>query len=538
MKNISVGTEALDDPFVNQGTAFSQDARIKRKLRGLLPPRVTTLEHQAKRALERIHQAEEPLQKYEILSLIRHRNATLFYYLLENNIEELMPIVYTPTVGKACQEFDRIYTEPEGLYVTIEDKGSVQEVINNWPHDDVDMIVVTDGERILGLGDLGAGGMGIPIGKLSLYTACAGLNPARSLPVLLDVGTNNQGLLPDPLYLGLQQLRVDGEEYYAFVREFIEAAKARWPHVIIQFEDFANRHAFALLDQWKDKTACFNDDIQGTAVAGFYAAARGKGGSLSEEKFLFLGAGEAAGGIADLLVEAMMKEGLTQEQAVDRIFLFDSHGLVTKDREGLTPLKQKFAHEQEPQGTFLDAIGEVKPTAIVGCAAQAGSFNAYVLSAMARINERPIIFALSNPTSRSECTAREAYTYTEGKCLFASGSPFPQVEVNGKTFIPRQSNNSYVFPGIGLGLVVSSPRIVPQSVFLSAAEALSKIVSEDDLENGSLFPSLTKIREVSQSIAAAVAEQCFTAGVAGVPKPDDLSKAIQEAMYKPVYDRI
>lgn len=541
MKNISVGTEALDDPFVNQGTAFSQDARIKRKLRGLLPPRVTTLEHQAKRALERIHQAEEPLQKYEILSLIRHRNATLFYYLLENNIEELMPIVYTPTVGKACQEFDRIYTEPEGLYVTIEDKGSVQEVINNWPHDDVDMIVVTDGERILGLGDLGAGGMGIPIGKLSLYTACAGLNPARSLPVLLDVGTNNQGLLHDPLYLGLQQLRVDGEEYYAFVREFIEAAKARWPHVIIQFEDFANRHAFALLDQWKDKTACFNDDIQGTAavaVAGFYAAARVKGSSLSEEKFLFLGAGEAAGGIADLLVEAMMKEGLTQEQAVDRIFLFDSHSLVTKDREGLTPLKQKFAHEQEPQSTFLDAIGEVKPTAIVGCAAQAGSFNAYVLSAMARINERPIIFALSNPTSRSECTAREAYTYTEGKCLFASGSPFPQVEVNGKTFIPRQSNNSYVFPGIGLGLVVSSPRIVPQSVFLSAAEALSKIVSEDDLENGSLFPSLTKIREVSQSIAAAVAEQCFTAGVAGVPKPDDLSKAIQEAMYKPVYDRI
>ena len=541
MKNISVGTEALDDPFVNQGTAFSQDARIKRKLRGLLPPRVTTLEHQAKRALERIHQAEEPLQKYEILSLIRHRNATLFYYLLENNIEELMPIVYTPTVGKACQEFDRIYTEPEGLYVTIEDKGSVQEVINNWPHDDVDMIVVTDGERILGLGDLGAGGMGIPIGKLSLYTACAGLNPARSLPVLLDVGTNNQGLLHDPLYLGLQQLRVDGEEYYAFVREFIEAAKARWPHVIIQFEDFANRHAFALLDQWKDKTACFNDDIQGTAavaVAGFYAAARVKGSSLSEEKFLFLGAGEAAGGIADLLVEAMMKEGLTQEQAVDRIFLFDSHGLVTKDREGLTPLKQKFAHEQEPQSTFLDAIGEVKPTAIVGCAAQAGSFNAYVLSAMARINERPIIFALSNPPSRSECTAREAYTYTEGKCLFASGSPFPQVEVNGKTFIPRQSNNSYVFPGIGLGLVVSSPRIVPQSVFLSAAEALSKIVSEDDLENGSLFPSLTKIREVSQSIAAAVAEQCFTAGVAGVPKPDDLSKAIQEAMYKPVYDRI
>ena len=541
MKNISVGTEALDDPFVNQGTAFSQDARIKRKLRGLLPPRVTTLEHQAKRALERIHQAEEPLQKYEILSLIRHRIATHFYYLLENNIEELMPIVYTPTVGKACQEFDRIYTEPEGLYVTIEDKGSVQEVINNWPHDDVDMIVVTDGERILGLGDLGAGGMGIPIGKLSLYTACAGLNPARSLPVLLDVGTNNQGLLHDPLYLGLQQLRVDGEEYYAFVREFIEAAKARWPHVIIQFEDFANRHAFALLDQWKDKTACFNDDIQGTAavaVAGFYAAARVKGSSLSEEKFLFLGAGEAAGGIADLLVEAMMKEGLTQEQAVDRIFLFDSHGLVTKDREGLTPLKQKFAHEQEPQSTFLDAIGEVKPTAIVGCAAQAGSFNAYVLSAMARINERPIIFALSNPTSRSECTAREAYTYTEGKCLFASGSPFPQVEVNGKTFIPRQSNNSYVFPGIGLGLVVSSPRIVPQSVFLSAAEALSKIVSEDDLENGSLFPSLTKIREVSQSIAAAVAEQCFTAGVAGVPKPDDLSKAIQEAMYKPVYDRI
>lgn len=536
MKQRKEGFALLRDPLENRGTAFSEEERKDFKLRGLLPPRVLAREVRAKLLMQKLGSLEEPLQKYELLTQIRQRDTSLFYYLLTNHIEELMPIVYTPTVGKACTNFDKIYMGPEGLYVSVEDKGSVRSVLENWPADDVRMIVVTDGERILGLGDLGAGGMGIPIGKLALYTACAGIDPAKTLPVLLDVGTNNQALIQDPYYLGLKQPRTDGAPYEEFVEEFILEAKNRWPNVIIQFEDFANAHAFSLLETWKDKVSCFNDDIQGTAsvtVAGLYSACRSKGSRISEETILFLGAGEAATGIADLLVEAMKEEGLSEEEACARIYLFDSKGLVTDSREELPARKARFAHAAEPQSTFLDAIGEVKPTAIVGCAAQAGSFNAYVLGAMARLNEHPIIFALSNPTSKAECTAREAYTYTEGRCIFASGSPFGPVELEGKTFVPRQSNNAYVFPGIGFGLAAVSPKVVPQSVFLNAAKTLSETVTEEDLSEGSLFPPFSKIREVSLKIAEVTAQDCFASGEARIEKPLDLAAFLKEQVYVP-----
>ncbi len=532
------GVNVLRNPYVNEGTAFSKEAREKLKLRGLLPPRILTIELQAKRFMERVRETDDNLVKYELLDSLRHRNRTLYFYVLINHIEELMPIVYTPTVGKACMDYDHIFRNTDGLYVSIEDKGQVAELVSNCPQENVDIIVVTDGERILGLGDLGTGGMGIPKGKLSLYTACAGIHPERSLPVCIDVGTNNPALLKDPLYLGLQHPRVDGDAYYELLEEFILAVRKRWPGVLIQFEDFANRHAFKLLEIWRDKVTCFNDDIQGTAsvtVSGFMSATKAKGTKVSDEKILFLGAGEAALGCSNLLVQAMIAEGLTEQQARDRIFLFDSKGLVVSSRDNLSHDKALYAKDVEPCTTFLEAIETVKPTAIVGLAAQSGAFNAYVLGAMARLNERPIIFALSNPTSKAECTAREAYTYTEGRCLFACGSPFPPVELNGKTFVPRQGNNSYVFPGIGLGALYTKASLIPDGVFLAAARALTETVTDEDLANGSLFPSLTEVRSVSRHIAQRVAEYCLESGIAQIEKPADLTAALEDYMYKPKY---
>lgn len=538
MTKIYKGIDALNNPYFTQGTAFTRDARTKLGLRGLLPPRPLTLEIQAKRAMTRLHSYESAIEKYEFLDSLRHRNRTLFYYLLVNHIEELMPIVYTPTVGKACVEYDHIARNIDGLYVSIEDLGSVKEVVSNCPLDDVEIIVVTDGERILGLGDLGTGGMGIPKGKLSLYVACAGLHPDRTLPVCIDVGTNNLGLQQDPFYTGLQIPRVGGEKYYALMDEFIEACKERWPNILIQFEDFGGQHAFGLLDRWKDKATCFNDDIQGTAavvLSGFYSACRIKKQPLKNEKILFLGAGEAAIGIADLMVNALEKEGLASEEARQRIFLFDSKGLVVRGRSDLNEVKLRYAHPSEECATFLEAIDHIKPTAIVGVSAQAGAFNAYVLTAMARINERPVIFALSNPTSKAECTAREAYTYTEGRCIFACGSPFGPVEIEGKTYVPRQGNNSYVFPGIGLGLVASKARIVPQEVFLAAAKTLTETVSDEDLQKGSLFPALKDIREVSKKIAVSVAKTIYACNLAQNEISEPIEEFIDQSMYWPVY---
>ena len=398
--------------------------------------------------------------------------------------------------------------------------------------------MVTDGERILGLGDLGANGMGIPVGKLSLYAACAGIHPKLCLPVMLDVGTNNETLLNDPYYVGLRQKRLSGEAYYEFVDEFVTAARAMFPGVLIQFEDFANHSAFHLLDKYRDKIPTFNDDIQGTAsvaLAGLFSALRVTGGKLSDQKILFLGAGEAATGIADLVVSAMVAKGVTEGEARLRVWLVDSRGLVVKNRSALNEHKLRYAHDHAPVDDFLAAIQNLKPSAIIGVAAVGGTFTPDVLRTMAEINKRPIIFALSNPTSKAECSAEEAYRHTDGRALFACGSPYDPVTLNGKTFVPRQGNNSYIFPGVGLGVIASGARLVTDEMFMAAARTLAQLVSKTDIEQGSLYPALPRIREVSAQIASAVADVAYKRGLAAGQPPSDMLGHVQAQMYDARY---
>lgn len=531
------GVNMLRNPWFNKSSTFTEEERDRYHLRGLLPPRVSTIEEQVNRLEEVIASQTTPLGKYLILDGIHSSDEAAFFRLVIKNIEEYMPLIYTPTVGEACQKFSHIFRYARGLYVSIEDRNRVRELIANVPTHNVEMIVVTDGQRILGLGDLGINGMGIPIGKLALYTACAGINPQRVLPVTLDVGTNNEHYLNDPLYLGLKRTRVDGEEYYALVQEFIEAARERWPNVIIQFEDFQNTHAFELLDRWQKKIACFNDDIQGTAsvsVTGLYSAMRVKKEKLSEQRVLFLGAGSAATGIAHLIADAMAEEGLSREEALKRIALVDSKGLVSSNRtDKLAANKVPFAHDLPNAASLIEAIRLFKPTAIIGVSAQAKAFSQEVIELMSELNERPIIYALSNPTSKAECTAREAYQWSKGKAIFASGSPFAPVSVMGKTFVPRQGNNSYVFPGIGLGCVVAQPTWIPTGVFLTAAKRLADLVSQSDLDNGSMYPPLSEVRALSAEIAAAVAEYLYDNGLATNERPADILAAVKAHMWSP-----
>lgn len=533
------GIARLRDPLLNKGTAFKEAERDRYRLRGLLPPRPITLELQARRVIDNLRALEKPINRYVSLEALHDRNETLYYRVVMDHIEETMPIIYTPTVGLACQEFDHLFRRPRGLYVSSADRGRVAELIANWHQPEVDIIVVTDGERILGLGDLGANGMGIPIGKLALYTACAGIHPARALPVLIDVGTNNEALRSDPLYLGLPQPRLRGPEYDALIEEFITAARARWPHVLVQFEDFANHHAFELLERWRHRVPSFNDDIQGTAavaVAGIFSALRAIGGRLADQRLLFLGAGEAATGIADLMVAALVSEGMEVAEARKHCWLFDSQGLVTTGRATLTPHKLAYAHDHPPIADFATAIETLKPTGIVGVAAVPGAFDEKVLSTLARINQRPLVFALSNPTSKCECSPADAYRHTGGRALYASGSPYAPVDFEGQRRVPRQGNNSYVFPGIGLGAIVAQAREVTNEMFLVAARTLAEQVSEADLAQGSLYPPLAKVREVSAHIAVAVAGVAYERGLAAAPRPADLLATVRGRMYEPVYD--
>ncbi len=532
------GVALLRDPTLNKGTAFTDAERDALGLRGLLPAHVCTLADQQARVLENLRRLHEPLNKYIALEALHDRNETLYYRVVIDNIDEMMPVIYTPTVGLACQQFGHIYRRPRGLYVSGADRGRVAHLLANWPTRAVDIIVVTDGERILGLGDLGANGMGIPIGKLALYTACAGIDPTRCLPVVLDVGTNNDALLADPLYLGLRQRRLTGAAYDALVEEFVMAAQAAFPGVLIQFEDFANHHAFALLARYGDRVPCFNDDIQGTAavaLAGIFSALRVTGGALAEQTFLFLGAGEAATGIADLIVAALAAEGVPAERARGRCWLLDSKGLVVADRSDLAAHKRPYAHAHPPVATLVEAIERLKPTALIGVAATGGTFTEDVLRAMARLNARPIVFALSNPTSKSECTAEQAYRYTDGRALFASGSPFVKVTFAGRTFVPRQGNNSYIFPGVGLGAIASRARRVTDEMFLAAARALAARVADADLAQGSLYPPLASVRDVSAHIAAAVAEVAYARGLAARMRPADVLADVRAHMYEPQY---
>jgi malate dehydrogenase (oxaloacetate-decarboxylating)(NADP+) len=532
------GIALLRDPALNKGTAFTERERDVLGLRGLLPPHVSTQEEQVDRVLENFRRLESPLERYLMLEGLHDRNEELFYRVVTDNPDEMMPVIYTPTVGLACQQFGHIYRSPRGIYVSAADRGRVAEVLRNWPYRDARIIVVTDGERILGLGDLGANGMGIPIGKLALYTACAGVHPRRCLPVMFDVGTNNQSLLEDPLYLGLRQQRSTGADYDELMAEFIQAAQEVFPGVVVQFEDFANHNAFRLLRTYRDQLCCFNDDIQGTAavtLAGVLSALRVSGARISEQTFLFLGAGEAATGIADLLTSAMMADGLDEAAARGRCWMVDSKGLVVRARGDLAEHKRAYAHEHEPLTGFLAAVQSLKPTAIIGVGAAPQAFTREVITAMTALNERPVVFALSNPTSMAECTAEQAYAWSDRRALFACGSPFDPLEIEGRRFVPRQGNNSYIFPGVGLAVVAVQASRITEAMFMAAARALAETVLEEDLAQGSLFPALARVREVSAHIAVAVAEVVFAEGLAGIERPADLLAYMREQMYDPHY---
>jgi malate dehydrogenase (oxaloacetate-decarboxylating)(NADP+) len=532
------GTALLRDPTLNKGTAFSDAERDMLGLRGLLPPHISTQEEQVTRVLENFRRLQTNLAKYIMLESLQDRNEALFYRVILENPDEMMPIIYTPTVGLACQQFGHIYRRPRGLYVSAADRGRIQLVLSNWPYREAAIIVVTDGERILGLGDLGANGMGIPIGKLALYTACAGVQPRRCLPVMLDVGTNNETLLADSLYVGTRRKRLAGAEFDELVEEFIEATQAVFPGVLVQFEDFANHNAFRLLKRYRDRICSFNDDIQGTAsvtVSGIFSALRVTKKKMNEQTFLCLGAGEAATGISDLLVAAMRADGLSETQARGRCWLVDSRGLVVAERKDLAEHKKPYAHPHAPVSDFIGAVKALKPTAIIGVGATPNTFTREVVETMTQLNEHPIVFALSNPTSRAECTAEQAYQWSGGKALFASGSPFDPVTYNGKRYVPRQGNNSYIFPGVGLGVTAVASSRVTDDMFMAAARALAQTVTTSDLDQGSLYPPLQAIRSASLCVATAVAEVAFSEGLAGVERPGDLAEYIRAQMYMPDY---
>jgi len=532
------GADLLLDPHLNKGTAFTDRERDALGLRGLLPPKVSTPEQQVARVLENVRRKTSDLEKYIYMVALQDRQESLFYRVVRDNIEELMPIIYTPTVGQGCVEFGHIFRRPRGLYVSYKNRGRVRELMTNWPYREVRVIVVTDGERILGLGDLGAQGMGIPIGKLALYTACAGIHPTQCMPVMLDCGTDNEELLHDPLYIGHPTRRLRGEAYDEFVEEFFDAVQRIFPMACVQLEDFGNANAFRLLNRYRDRACVFDDDIQGTGavtLAGIYSALHVAGGRLSDQTFLFLGAGEAGIGIGDLMVAGLMAEGMTEADARRRCWYVDIKGLVVKSRTDLAHHHLPYAHDHAFLPDFPQAVEALRPTAIIGVSGAPRLFSRQVIETMARLNRRPIIFALSNPTSKSECTAEEAYAWSEGRALFASGSPFPAVTFGGQTFAPGQSNNSYIFPGVGLGVVGSGATRITDEMFFAAAKALADTVSDEDRAVGRLFPRLGRIREVSVAIAVAVAEVAFRRNLTKMNRPPDLAAHIRSQMYDPAY---
>ena len=533
------GIDFIYDPRWNKGTGFTEEERDKLKIRGLVPPRVFTQEEQKGQILENFRRKGGDLDKYIFMIGLQDRNQTAFYRTVIDNIEEMLPIIYTPTVGEACQKFAHIFRRPRGLYVTAQDRGRVKEVLSNWPERDIAVVVVTDGERILGLGDLGANGMGIPIGKLSIYTACAGIHPFRCLPVMLDVGTENEQLRNDALYLGLSQPRLRGEEYDDLVEEFMMGVQEVFPGAIVQFEDFATRNAVHLLEKYRERVCTFNDDIQGTAavtLSGLFSAARITGRQLSEQTIVFLGAGSAATGIGHLIVSAMGQDGVAEADAYHRIWFVDSKGLVVKSRTDLADHKLPFAHDHEPLPDLLSVCRALKPSTLIGVSGQPATFTEEVVNTVAAAHERPVVLALSNPTSRSECTAEQAYRWSEGRAVFASGSPFDPVELDGRTLVPGQGNNAYIFPGLGLGVVTAGARFVTDDMFLTAARVLANMVTEETLAQGSIYPPLTQIRNVSAQIAAEVAIVAREKGLATRDVPDDALEFVKRQMYDARYE--
>ncbi|KAK4753976.1 hypothetical protein SAY87_002080 [Trapa incisa] len=517
---VASGYSLLRDPRYNKGLAFSEDERDAHYLRGLLPPAISSQQLQEKKLMINVRQYQLPLQKYMALMELQERNERLFYKLLVDNVEEMLPIVYTPTVGEACQKYGSIFRRPQGLFISLKEKGKIVEVLKNWPERVIQVIVVTDGERILGLGDLGC----------------------QCLPVTIDVGTNNEQLLKDEFYIGLRQKRATGQEYSDLLHEFMCAVKQNYGEkVLIQFEDFANHNAFDLLEKYRRTHPVFNDDIQGTAavvLAGVVSALKSLGGTLADHTFLFLGAGEAGTGIAELIALEMSKQAkVPVEETRKRIWLVDTKGLIVNSRKDtLQHFKKPWAHEHEPIKDLLNAIKAIKPTILIGSSGVGRTFTRDVIEAMSSINETPVIMALSNPTSQSECTAEEAYTWSKGKAIFASGSPFNPLQYNGKEFVPGQANNAYIFPGLGLGLIISGAIRVHDEILLAAAEGLAGQVTQENVEKGLIYPPFKNIRNISAHIAAQVAAKAYDLGLASqLPRPEDLVKYAKSCMYSPVY---
>jgi len=525
----------LRDKSLYRSIAFTRRERLRLGLQGLLPYAVATQEELVERVMDTLRRLPRDLDRYMTLSSLQERNEHLFYRTVIDNLEEVLPWIYTPTVGEACQAFSHIVREPKGFFITPNDRGRIAAILDNWPEKDIRVVVVTDGQRILGLGDLGANGMGIPVGKLALYTACAGIPPRHCLPVLIDVGTNNQALLDDVRYIGYPRRRVSGPAYFGLVDEFVRAVQRKYPRALIQFEDFLTPDAYALLNAYRDRVLCFNDDIQGTAavtLAGVYASTRVTGRPFRDLRIMFLGAGSAATGIADLMTSALIDAGLTPAEARRRLWFVDVHGLVVQSRTDLMPHNLPYAHEHTPL-EFVGAIDVLRPHVLIGATGAPGTFTRAVVERMCAHNDRPVLFALSNPTSKAECTAEQAYTWSRGRAVFASGSPFGTVMVDGKAIRPGQGNNAYVFPGIGLGALACRARRIPDELFLSAARTLADLVTSDDLEHGSPYPPLRDIRRISLAVAVKVAEAAYDLKLARARRPRDLTKAIARFMYEP-----
>jgi malate dehydrogenase (oxaloacetate-decarboxylating) len=542
------GLDLINQPLLNKGTAFTDGERGAFGLHGLLPPHLGTLDEQVSRRLEALRDLSTDFQRYAFLRDLQDLNETLFYALLVRNIEALMPLVYTPTVGEGCQRFSEIWRKPRGLFLSYPNRSHIHEILCDPRLDRVRVIVFSDGERILGLGDQGAGGMGIPIGKLALYTACAGIHPALTLPILLDVGSDNPDRLSDPLYVGWRHERVRGDDYDGFIEEVVAAIHARWPDVLLQWEDFAGSNAARLLDRYRDRLCTFNDDIQGTAAVAagaLLAAINVTGVPLTGQRVVFVGAGSAGCGIASLLLRAMIDAGLAEDAARARFFAVDRHGLLVEGMDAITPAQQPFVKTRGALADWTlggpgpiglaDVVANAAPTVLIGVSGQAGAFTEPVIREMARRVERPVIFPLSNPTSRAEATGEQLMAWTDGRALIGSGSPFPPVNVNGRLAPIDQTNNAYIFPGVGLGVLASGARRVNDAMFMAAAKALAALSPTAHDKGGRLLPPVTDLREVSVAVAAAVARQAIADGLAPDRDDAELAAAIEAEVWAPEY---
>jgi malate dehydrogenase (oxaloacetate-decarboxylating)(NADP+) len=532
------GIDILHDPVLNKATAYTEAERQALGLVGLVPDVTESEDLQLRRVLQQLGHKTIDLERYIYLASLLDNDETLFYRTLMSDPARFLPIVYDPTIGEACLKFGHIYRRARGMYLSITRKEHVKEVLRNWPVKDVRVICVTDGGRILGLGDLGANGMGIPIGKLQLYTACAGVPPNGLLPMYLDAGTNNQTYLNDPLYLGLRRPRPSTEELYAFVDEFVEAVQEVFPLCCIHFEDWTGSDAVHLLARYRDKVCCYNDDIQGTGavtLAGLIAALKVAGGNIRDQRILFLGAGSAAIGLAGLIASAAVQEGLSLREAQARISMFDVNGLLEPSRKDLFDFQKPYAHPHAATGDFVAAIESIKPTAIMGVSTVGNTFTRQVIEAMSRLNDRPIIFALSNPTEHAECTPEAAYKWSKGKALYAAGVQFPPVSYGGRTVLPGQANNFYIFPAVGMAIYATQPKRVTDEMFIEAAHALADQVTPAELEQGLLFPPQSNILETEIKVAARVARVVFDSNLARVARPADYEVFIRSHVYTPEY---